>query len=124
MHGYYSNCLFSSLEQIDICNTNVTLSTVLTFLLTLILGVCIGGISVLGWKKHHQNKPKKSFSTPQKYDDVVAPGLLTEDNPAYIISSNQCIHCRIDDQNQAPVHNLSIKREASGSCPLYEDILQ
>ena len=92
----------------------------MTFLLTLILGISIGAVSVLGWYKHwcrSRNKSegtdnKDSFAVSQKYDDIEAPDLFTDNNPSY-----KHVQRSSDDQNK----DSSSKKKSTVSYPLYED---
>ena len=96
--------------------TDVTISTVVTFLLALSLGIFIGVIIVWGWKKCC-DKPDKTASRSY-YEDTVTPNVLTENNPSY--SLNQNVESTVDDRNRVSQlrHDSSIRQKP---CPVYED---
>ena len=96
--------------------TDVTISTVVTFLLTLSLGIFIGVIIVRGWKKCC-DKPDKRASRSY-YEDTVAPNVLAENNPSY--SPNQHVESFVDNQNCVSQlqHDSFIRQKP---CPVYED---
>ena len=101
------------------CDTDVTLSTVLTFLLTLILEAFFGILFVLGWKKYF-GKPNFNKGS-QTYEDTAAPDMSTEGNPSY--SHNMLAESPVDNQNRAAQSqsDLSTKQRPSGPSPVYED---
>ena len=96
--------------------TDVTISTVVTFLLTLSLGIFIGVIIVWGWRKCCE-KPDKTASRSY-YEDTVAPNVLTENNPSYIL--NQHVESTVDNENRVSQlqHDSLIRQKPY---PVYED---
>ena len=115
----YTCCNFVA-EPPSKCNTEtIIVSTVLTFLLTLILGMFIGAISISGWNKYSGRSNK---ATTQTYSDTTVPGPLVESNPSYNIL-NQRIQSPVDNQNQVSQRDSLIKQRIGVPCPgpLYED---
>ena len=97
--------------------TDVTLSTVVTFLLALSLGIFVGVINVLGWKKCC-GKPDKAAS--QTYEDTAASNVITENNPSYILK--QHIQSVIDNQNrESQLQHESLTTHNITPFPVYED---
>ena len=113
-----SDCIhffYKDLELAKNCATDVTISTVATFLLTLSLGIFIGVINVLGWKKYC-GKPEKAAS--QTYEDTLSSNVLTENNPSYSLKQHteSTIHNR-DCESQLQHESLTEHKP----CPVYED---
>ena len=98
--------------------TDVTISTVVTFLLASCLGVSVGVINVLGWRKCCC-KPNKE--TVRTHEVTVAPNVFTEDNPSYCLK--QHIESSLGNRNCAPqLQRYSmIKQGPNGPYPVYED---
>ena len=88
----------------------------MTFLLTLSLGVIIGVINVLGWKKCCGKLDKAASQT---YEDTVASNVLTENNPSY--SLKQHVESIIIDDGNCKSHLHSDSLTTHKPSPLYED---
>ena len=74
--------------------------------MSLVLGVLIGALSVLGWHKYHGGKPKDNSNKESRLGEGDAPDLFTsiDRNPSY-----QHIQARSGEQshNEIPlVHTL------------------
>ena len=87
---------------------------VLTFLMSLVLGVLIGALSVLGWHKYHGGKSKDNSNEESRLGEGDARDLFTsiDRNPSY-----QHIQARSGEQSQNEitlVHSLQPQRPSPG----------